>query len=299
MSKTIKDKLFAYQGGGYDGCFWEWNFLMFDADGEFHDIHSSGHAGITEAEHALDAITACIAETDYTDAFVADINDAEKMAEFDKEFNPQHVVGVMAQINEIYGDDKVSARCDDCGCKIDKDDARYVKHTSDHVSNRCSGPITPKGKLCHECFNSGACDMCRENGEDDDSAYFGENLDDNQLCWFHHDFVILTLLEDNRIRKTAEAMETEELAEILELWGAIVKGESQLEDYMRSGVSVKAMKNNSHAHSVNVSTLQGRIVDLWKEIPDAERKALYRDHNEQFHYEVEQRNQQPLRPVPE
>ena len=41
----MKNTLVQYKGGGYDGCFWEWNFCYFDKDGVWHDIFSSGRRG--------------------------------------------------------------------------------------------------------------------------------------------------------------------------------------------------------------------------------------------------------------
>ena len=48
----MKNVLVQYQGGGYDGCFWEWNFFFIDKDEKFHDIFSSGREGITNQKNA-------------------------------------------------------------------------------------------------------------------------------------------------------------------------------------------------------------------------------------------------------
>jgi len=37
--------LIQYQGGGYDGCIYELNYAYIDADGEFHNIASTGYKG--------------------------------------------------------------------------------------------------------------------------------------------------------------------------------------------------------------------------------------------------------------
>ena len=41
----MKNAIIEYRGGGYDGCFWEYNYCYFDQDGEFIDIFSSGREG--------------------------------------------------------------------------------------------------------------------------------------------------------------------------------------------------------------------------------------------------------------
>ena len=80
-----KDILVEYKGGGYDGCFWEWNFFVFDSSGDFHDIFSSGYKGIDNAEQA----SAFLKEME-TDSYVRnrfkptvyDLNDSEDMESF-------------------------------------------------------------------------------------------------------------------------------------------------------------------------------------------------------------------------
>ncbi len=43
--QKLKNKLLFYKGGGYDGCFWEWNFCLWDADGKWHNLFTSGCTG--------------------------------------------------------------------------------------------------------------------------------------------------------------------------------------------------------------------------------------------------------------
>ena len=45
--------LVQYQGGGYDGCFWEWNYCIVDdtkTPTEFENIAASGRDGINNLE---------------------------------------------------------------------------------------------------------------------------------------------------------------------------------------------------------------------------------------------------------
>ena len=53
----MKDTLVQYKGGGYSGCFWEWNYGVFDDDGEFHVIFASGSKGCETAEEMREHIT--------------------------------------------------------------------------------------------------------------------------------------------------------------------------------------------------------------------------------------------------
>lgn len=46
----LREILLQYKGGGYDGCFWEWNFAWINKEGEFQDIFSSGRNGCSTME---------------------------------------------------------------------------------------------------------------------------------------------------------------------------------------------------------------------------------------------------------
>ena len=46
-------KLVEYKGGGYDGCFWEWNYFILTDDNTTHDIYSSGYKGATTHEDRM------------------------------------------------------------------------------------------------------------------------------------------------------------------------------------------------------------------------------------------------------
>ena len=39
------DTIVQYKGGGYDGCFWEWNYAYYDRNGVFHSLYHSGRSG--------------------------------------------------------------------------------------------------------------------------------------------------------------------------------------------------------------------------------------------------------------
>lgn len=41
----FRNVLVQYKGGGYDGCYWEYNYAYFDTSGEFHCIIATGSNG--------------------------------------------------------------------------------------------------------------------------------------------------------------------------------------------------------------------------------------------------------------
>jgi hypothetical protein len=49
----VKNLLVEYKGGGFDGCFWQWNYFLWDMDGKFHNLLSTGYKGIKDEAAAL------------------------------------------------------------------------------------------------------------------------------------------------------------------------------------------------------------------------------------------------------
>lgn len=46
-NNIVKNKLFVYEGGCYDGCFWEPNAFIINKNGDFVDVYSSGNYGLS------------------------------------------------------------------------------------------------------------------------------------------------------------------------------------------------------------------------------------------------------------
>ena len=142
--KLQNNTIYQYQGGGYSGCFWEWNFFFIDKDGIFHDIFSSGRAGITDIESAKNI--------DDTGTFYTYCIDSEKdLDELANETHSQLVSGLVTwfadnQNNEVY------AICHECQEKLyDFDEA-----TIDGDDIRC-----------YDCDGLGRCSLCGDfAGED-------------------------------------------------------------------------------------------------------------------------------------
>lgn len=152
--------LVQYQGGGYDGCFWEWNYFYIDKQGAFHDIQSSGYAGIETLEAAQELI-----EQDKSSMFVYDLSNEQDIITFSKESHPIHVSGVL-QWFENHNDPDIEffAVCFECGGSCWSDDIR----------------IEGDKLLCYECFSIGECPCCESYvGADNVVAV---NRDE------HHDF---------------------------------------------------------------------------------------------------------------
>ena len=140
--------LVQYQGGGYSGCFWEWNYFYIDKQGGFHDIQSSGRDGIDNMQDAEQLI-----EQDKSGTYIYDLSNEQDIEMFSKESHPVHVKGVL-QWFEQYNDLEIDffAICSACECYMDSDDSR----------------IEEKQLLCYECYSAGECSCCESYiGADD------------------------------------------------------------------------------------------------------------------------------------
>lgn len=82
--------LVQYQGGGYSGCYWEWNYFYIDKQGDFHDIQSSGRDGIDNKQNAIELI-----EQDKSGTYIYDLSDKQDIITFSKETHAIHVSGVL------------------------------------------------------------------------------------------------------------------------------------------------------------------------------------------------------------
>lgn len=107
--------LIQYKGGGYDGCFWEWNYAAI-VNGEFVDIFSSGRSGC-ETKEELDEMMADARNTEWSkDYYTYDLHSEEEMDDFMRTSNGPHVHGVAKKLYE-YGIE-FDAECSRCGTRF-------------------------------------------------------------------------------------------------------------------------------------------------------------------------------------
>ena len=52
IPESLANHIVEYKGGGYDGCWWEWNFFMFDTHGTFFNVLSTGRKGVKDEDEA-------------------------------------------------------------------------------------------------------------------------------------------------------------------------------------------------------------------------------------------------------
>lgn len=161
MKTKLRHTLVQYQGGGYDGCFWEWNFFYIDAEGEFHDIQSSGRAGCSTAEQAdkllAEEANASIDDYDGPPIHTYDITKTDDIETFSSESNAVHVLDVLKWFN-WYNDPDIEffAICTECNENIFEDGTLEDYHG-------CGGiAMTADALICPDCYSMGTCGCCNE-----------------------------------------------------------------------------------------------------------------------------------------
>jgi len=164
-AKKMNNVLIQYKGGGYDGCFWEWNYAVV-VDGEFHDIYSGGRKGCKTRED-MDAFIKDARAIDY---WLYDIYSKEELAEFAKESNEGHVISVAQFLTKF--DIAVYIECDLCGKNIKA--ANCIPG-----GYKGAGGIAMQATeaICATCQIEKRCDRCDEI---DESVNYEKN--DDYLC---------------------------------------------------------------------------------------------------------------------
>lgn len=156
--KIYRNLLVQYKGGGYDGCYWEWNYFLFDSKGKFHNLISSGRNGIQtkdEAKAILKAKKNSWGRIE-TEFYKYDLTKKSKIKEFQKEVSESHVSEVIKLVNKIYNKDLMYFECDACETKS------YGEMFHDGYKGNGGIGVVMLGKICEDCYCSGLCENCNE-----------------------------------------------------------------------------------------------------------------------------------------
>lgn len=184
IAKTIKsclkklDKpntLIKYQGGGYDGCFWEWNYAFIDEDGDYLSIFHSGCNGCPTKQEMIEFIE----NTDVYPSF-HNINDKKAMQKFTDDCSIDHLLLRIARFfvdNEIKID--LTAKCSCCHKRFDVINHGEINGYGENACGIGGIRIANRDIVCSDCHGNYSCTYCGE--------YMGENhkfveTDDDRLC---------------------------------------------------------------------------------------------------------------------
>ena len=190
----MRHTLLVYKGGGFDGCFWEWNAALWDHKGQFHDIYSSGRSGLFQYEKSKGIIQASRTSTrpcntTYEAAEelaldmikngeqsceTIDLTDPKRIAYFSRTWAVPFVYSTVLAVNKLLPEQPMFWLCTACNKHVKNDEGTLegwhgcggIASTADdllcdacHEEGECSGC----GDYCGPDFlHSGLCDSCRD-----------------------------------------------------------------------------------------------------------------------------------------
>ena len=162
MKNVLKpNTLIAYEGGGYDGCIWEWNFALIDNSGEFQNVYSSGCNGCKTRDELIDFINDDH-NIECNNFDIIDISTDEGYQYFSENWIAGTVIEMTHRLNSGEYDLKnydFTLKCDKC-----------ENQTTDGVGVDARGQggivIAHEGKVCEDCYCSNTCCHCGEYDED-------------------------------------------------------------------------------------------------------------------------------------
>lgn len=194
----MKDTLIKYQGGGYDGCIWEWNYALFDVVGKFHDIYSSG---VYRCDTEVKLLRKLIDEPSEVYTYRLPYDYQQFISEHVD--NAGAIVKMTQILNKEYGYN-LYFLCDKCGNEVGSGGT-----STDYIG--IGGIATmDTTKLCVDCYFEDCCAYCGEHETDgvfSDNGYC-ENCagEDNEMpsytCKDDYDEASLVEGRDYKVFKT-------------------------------------------------------------------------------------------------
>jgi hypothetical protein len=150
--KNPKNLLVQYQGGNYSGCAWEWNFFVFDNNGVFYNVISTGRNGVKDEAEAL-----AIVSSGDGSVYKYKLNTKKGLAELAKEINEGWLLELCKFFSETLPYYGVYMLCSECGCQISADDATENCILDDYGND----------PLCPDCQYECTCAYCGERVDED------------------------------------------------------------------------------------------------------------------------------------
>jgi hypothetical protein len=187
--------LVMYKGGGYDGCFWEWNYCFISPDGVFHDIASSGYNGIKDRDEFIESWegwhwkreqdrkenrSVRFQSPDYELYYLGASPDEHQdiFTDFADAAPISHLIGVAKWFNEHNYPYEFKPRCDVCEERFSALDGKGT------AIRGCGGVAMEYGEIiCSDCADNGTCSYCGEYVEAENMA---EKSEEGYCKWCHH-----------------------------------------------------------------------------------------------------------------
>jgi len=165
------DKLIIYKGGGYDGCFWEYNAAL-SRDGKLYNIYTSGRAGIPgfngskiDVLEKSEEVDAAIKHAMGEEGWEVCLDVQADIDGLTKRLPANFVKCILGRVTDIT-DLRYEVLCSLCDVYIGVDEAEL----SD--AHGCGGLMSCCDDfVCDECVSSHTCDVC--NCRYDDTEFVG------------------------------------------------------------------------------------------------------------------------------
>jgi len=154
--------LIQYRGGGYDGCFWEWNYCVYTVYNSpeiyatsFYDVFSSGRMGITSYNALMVYLSDDTNHLD-NDYYIYDLDNTDHMDNFILTSNSGHVLGVAKYLYDTLGIELYMS-CPQCDCN------RFIPDMLPAGYSGAGGiTISVDDLVCEDCNHSYTCENCSE-----------------------------------------------------------------------------------------------------------------------------------------
>lgn len=140
-----------YKGGGYDGCFWEWNYGFVNPNGQFEDISSTGHFGCPTAEKMARHIQI---ERDFELFCLDNPEDRDRLG---RTCPISHLMGLSQWFTKRDTEFLIEVECDCCGEKV------RVQQMRGENPHGIGGIMSEYGDfVCFDCDSQYSCHYCGE-----------------------------------------------------------------------------------------------------------------------------------------
>lgn len=163
--EELKGCFVQYQGGGYEGCIWEYNYCYIDSKGNFHDIGSSGSMGAKNIEQLLNRISE--ANEDFDVINLMEDFDENKIKELDKYVDENSIDGVfyvnkwfLEHLSKIEPESKFPGFTAICNWCNERHNVEFMEPTSPQGAG---GIVTINTEfICEDCWGIYSCGYCGE-----------------------------------------------------------------------------------------------------------------------------------------
>lgn len=150
-----------YKGGGYDGCFYEWNYAYFDGEGNFHCIVATGRNGCDTEEELLNYIE--IADGVHQEFDLYELDEDGEVERFGRETPISHLLHIATFLAEQSLDVNLTVVCDECGETV------QVAECNGEGAHGIGGIMLEHNRIiCADCNSAGRYCYCGEYVGPDD-----------------------------------------------------------------------------------------------------------------------------------